>query len=823
MCRLAVAFALSLWSAAASAMVWPNAIESVAADLASSDVGVRRAAAGDLHRLPRSAVRRLLPAALSDADPQVRVAAAEAAILVRFEPAAKVVKAWLSDTDARVRQIAAQLLGFFPLETETLTNLGRALTDPQAEVRLAAAQALGASRSLLATLPLLGHLDDSNPQVQVAVVRALERLQDPRSIMPLVGKIQDPRSAVRRAVATTLGALGDARVVPGLVLALRDSDSKVRAAAVQALGKTGSKDAIDALSGVLSDDADPAVQVATLFALAEHNSARTARLVIEALDSPRAATVAAAKQALLRFGPPAFSELEACLRSPPSKSRADGCAQGLATGVYPRAFELISRAWAQRSVTPAVAFQAMADLADSRALPIALEAMGSEDPALRSDALRLADALLRPEVPDGRAVEPLVAALESVGEHPEERIALVALLGKTATFRAAQYIAPFAAAGVSPRLRATAIRALGQVRAASSGEVLMSALSDENPRIRKEAALAIRRAGVPALAPALLDRLEHAAEQDRLALALALSGSLSGVHSPPLLKRVLALVLHSTGAIQDALLEALAQAEASHARAALNEVAQNAADVLRAKIAEVLAGVAGGSSELRGFLKDADGRVRANAAWSLGGVGDVDALPLLIAALREPDVAVVANAAASVARIGARAKVLVTPELCRLLEHPRSYVRANALAGLRVVNDRCKSKTELWLLRHDPSAVVRQRAASLVIAVPRTGVPDDASALGLCLKEETHGSVATACAGPRSTLSRPGASSSQTGTVIVFVSPAVGGAPVPLSPYALQFADDLLRLGVSDRRGAVYAAGAPAGKVRLRVPEALTP
>jgi cellulose synthase operon protein C len=60
-----------------------------------------------------------------------------------------------------------------------------------------------------------------------------------------------------------------------------------------------------------------------------------------------------------------------------------------------------------------------------------------------------------------------------------------------------------------------------------------------------------------------------------------------------------------------------------------------------------------------------------------------------------------------------------------------------------------------------------------------------------------------------------------TSDVAVYVVPDGQRAPLGRAPFALVRADGLLRLGLADRRGEIFEAGAPRGAIRLGVPAAL--
>ena len=63
----------------------------------------------------------------------------------------------------------------------------------------------------------------------------------------------------------------------------------------------------------------------------------------------------------------------------------------------------------------------------------------------------------------------------------------------------------------------------------------------------------------------------------------------------------------------------------------------------------------------------------------------------------------------------------------------------------------------------------------------------------------------------------PGPIPEETEPVLVYVIPVAESEPIPGAPFALVRDDGLVRLGTSDRRGAVFESAAPRGQVRLGV------
>lgn len=812
---LLLALALS-WAQPASAFTWPNAAEGIEKQLAKPDVGSRRRAAQRLGELTPSAQKRLVQKALADPDADVRLAAADLVLEQRLRGTGELVVAWLNDPERRIRLAGAEILRLDPV-ARAVQPLGRVLGDPDSAVRSAAAGALGATASKDAVLPLLGHLDDSVPQVRSAIVRALSRLGDPRAVVPLIGKIQDSRPAVRRSVARALGELGDARASSALVLALRDGDEGVRIAAVEALGVLRDPQATLAITAIADSEASPAVRAAVVGSLGRIGTKEALDALLALLEKEQSQeTLELLRKALARAGAPARERLERCLSGQPAARVADNCALGLAETGRMESARSITGALRRGVLRAPAALASLERLGDPKSLPTVLEHLADSDPVVRRAAVDAAVALLDPTKPDGRAVDPVAQALDKARSSKAERAALARLLGRTGSPRAVKPLLPLADAADNVELRIAAVDALGMLPPSGQDRVLIAALDADEAPVRLAAAVALRRSASGAAARTLLDRLERAAEQDRAALAVALGGALARAKDPALLTRAWKLMLASRGGQRDALLEALGRLPSKDATRLLSAYAKESGEVAdRAKVAEALGSRPDALEALRALASDVDGSVRANAIWGLGSVGQRPELGSVARAIDDKDVAVAGNAAASLGRLGRRLGVRVDKELCARLTDPRSYVRANALGGLRVAGARCAGAEETVLLVEDRSEVVRRAAALLVATTPSKDAARDQRLLETCAAEDTDSSVAAQCA---TDVAKP---SKRTEPVMVYVVPVGESAPVPRAPFALLRADGLMRLGLADRRGEVFEHDAPAGEVSLAVPAPL--
>jgi len=788
-------------SGAARASIWPTGSRRMEQKLADPDVLVRRSAARSLVELPRSSARRFALAALADPDADVRIAAVHVAVTVGAGELGPRLASFLTDPDSRVRLAAAEALIERP-SAVALAALARASSDTDAKVRATVARALGAAGGTEVVLPLLGRLDDPNPDVRRDVVNALGHVGDRRAVVPLLPKVEDSASNVRRAAAHALGLLGDARAVSALVLVLRDPDQAVRVAALDAVGRLGDASAVSSVTDALKSG-EPEVRAAAATALARlATPAALVALVAELgrADADREPIV----RALAVAGTAALPALRACVETKSAPLSVPGCAGALGAigdaGDTPRVAEALARG----TLPPATALPVLAKLGGSGALPPVLEALASPDEAVRRAALEALVLLLNPKHPDGRAVDPLLAAFHARRGRPEERTLIVRLLGRTGAVRVAPDLVRIATETTVPAMVVAALNALGDLGPGPWESGVLAKLDDDAGEVRTAAALALRRAASERTLGALLPRLERGAEQDRGALGLALPGAAARSRDPQAVSRLFALFERSPGDERDALIAAIA--ESPGAGATIQRLAREPARDDRAKLAEALAGRADATATLVTLARDREPVVRANAAWSLG-FGDGAGAAELERLLGDQDVRVAANAAVSLGRSAARAKRDVRALLCASVAGGRAQVRASALSGLMLAGARCETPSAAHVLGSDPVAGVRRAAARLLASGSLASTEKEA--LARCAAEDESNDVAAACAAGTAK------ASAERAPVLVFVVPTGGDEPAAGAPFALRFADGTERLGAADRRGAVEERLAPAGTLEL--------
>ena len=152
----------------------------------------------------------------------------------------------------------------------------------------------------------------------------------------------------------------------------------------------------------------------------------------------------------------------------------------------------------RRGVLPAAAaLHALVGAGTPGEVPVVLEFVADPSPVVRDEALAAAAALLDPRRPDGRAVEPLAAALRDPRPAPPQRARMAMLLGRTGAARAAPLLVELARAqDASLRLAAIdALAVLGPSDDPAAEDALLRALAASDAVLRLHAALALAQAG----------------------------------------------------------------------------------------------------------------------------------------------------------------------------------------------------------------------------------------------------------------------------------------------------------------------------------------
>lgn len=821
--------------APARALVWPDVPERIEKALKAADATTRRAAARDLATLGKERAEPLVLRTFEDPDLDVRLAAAQAAITLRLPSATEAVLPWLGDREAKARLAACEIAKVSP-NPRAIPQLARALGDADPLVRAAAADALGAHGSADAVAPLLGKLDDPSPPVRVQVARALARLGDPRAVVPLVGKVQDSVPEVRQAVVRSLGLLADPRAIQALVIALRDVNQDVRIEALSSLGLLRGDGAVDAIASLLGER-NTTVRQAAFAALGKLGTKSAVAALLGHLGTGDDAVLGLdrtpVRDALVMAGSQAEPLLVPLLERAPSAAAGTSAAVVLGQLKATSAERAIVTALRRGTLPLPAALRALAGCGTSASVAVVLEFVADENPLARTEAIRTASLLLDPERPDGRAVEPLGAALREGRLTPPERVAIVELLGRTGAPRAAAALVPLAT-NKDPLLRIAALDALGalgpsatreKLPAAGKGveDVLLESLDDRAREVRLHAAMALARTGGERPRDALLGKLEGSDESDRFAVFHALAGLAERASTPAMVERLQKALGLAAGPERDAIVEVLSRSPLPEATAAVvARVARTEPVEDRRTAVAALAKRAATDTKARdavvAALGDPDPSVRAEAAWALGTAGYAPAIELLLPLTASADADVATNATASIARIAAKTgrRDRVAPSLCPRLADTRSHVRENALAGLNEVDAVCTDPSIVRkILADDPSDDARAEAATVL---GRSSAADDRATLDRCATQDRAGAVAARCRDALSPKKAPDPSADRERPVTVYVASDGSQATRPVAAYALRYARGYVRTGITDRRGAIGDPAARGPHLELRRP-----
>lgn len=434
-----------------------------------------------------------------------------------------------------------------------------------------------AALASLPPITLLGLLDDAEARVRRRAALAIGRVGLSDGIAPLSVRLaQDPEPDVRLMAAFALGLIGDPAASGALVAALTDPDPRVQGRAAEALGLLGDRGsapaigemvhahiAAGALDGIVADDVgypkapEPEAVRLGLYALAR----------LDAFDTLAGALLDAAGRPVSDWWPVAYAfqrvshpgaapVLETLLASPGQITRAFA-ARGLGRLRHAPAVPALLAAAADAGAPQAVrvqAIRALAEMEDRRAEATfaAIVAAAGTAPALRREAIsalgRVGGAgsldllldLLTDRSPAIRAaaVEALarvdadafLAALSGLGDDPHfsVRMARARALALLPAERAAPALEVLLE-DEDQRVVPAALRALAAVRAETAGRRLLEALHAVDPVVRQAAAEGLAEVRPPGAREALIAALHAAAGEGPYGPRAAMLAALAAI------------------------------------------------------------------------------------------------------------------------------------------------------------------------------------------------------------------------------------------------------------------------------------------------------
>jgi len=205
--------------------------------------------------------------ALSDPDPEIRMGAVRALGVIDDEAVLGFLVSALKDPEIRVRQVASEVLTQWS-SPAVAKRLAGVLSVPN--LREAAAELL-AKMGPSAVELLIDVLMQATAEVVPTVGQLLSNIAGIDRFVERLSSM-DPEQRLRAAEA--VGAIGGPAAVDALVATLPDPDERVRIRSVQLLGKLGDARALDALKRCLLGDPVPEVVAAAEDAIARLGGSR---------------------------------------------------------------------------------------------------------------------------------------------------------------------------------------------------------------------------------------------------------------------------------------------------------------------------------------------------------------------------------------------------------------------------------------------------------------------------------------------------------------------------------------------------------------------
>jgi HEAT repeat protein len=608
-------------------------------------------------------------------------------VTARLE-AERSLSAALRSPDPVVRDTAAQRLANAD-RIEAPDAMVEALRHDDWGVRRSAVAGLAphASRDMLASLLTALRAEHHDFNVLSSALQLLA-LSDVDVSGPLEELLQDPDPDLRLQAALALGQQEHPAAAGSLVKALGDRDANVRFHAIEALGRLRAPEAIDALADVaeggdfflsfpaidaLTRIGDPRVVPRLLPLLSQPDLSET---VAEALGELGGADVVRPLAALLNAGRSAGPIVRALARLHARyEERYDG-------GAYVTAeFQSAIDATGGQMLLDAVADAGIDDL---RALVLVLGWLqGSAvqaaltrllgEPMIRSEVI---EALVRQGAP---VVPQLIEQLESTVA--DTRLAAVVALGRLADRRATPALVGMLDRG--GELTVAAAAALAKLGDPAAFEPLLRLLADKDVSVRQAAIGALNSLGHPDMSRRILTLLDDGNPQVREA-AVRIAGYFGYGAS---VDAMLARCSDPVEGVRRAALELLPFLGDQRALPVLARALETDTPKARASAAQGLAHVSGANAVeiLVAAMRDVDPWVRYFSARSLASHRAVTSMPVLVeAAANDPAMHV---RIAALGAIGAVDGTTAVEALLPYTDAPEPELAAAALRGLGVASD----------------------------------------------------------------------------------------------------------------------------------------
>ena len=671
---------------------------------------------------------------LSSPDEEVRRLAVERASMLADEDVRDHLLERLGDESWRVRKAACERIAHLEEPGATASVLLRALADGENPGRRNAALEVLRRIGSAALPALIGASEDPDVDVRKQVVDALAGIDDPEAIARLEQLLTDPDANVRGAAADALGSCGSegsARVLREVQS--QDDEGLVRLSALRALSRLGAEVPLNELKAAL---ADSGLRPAAISLLAESDDPEAEERLVDSLHTARSAREAAMAALVRRMGrleSEAAAALEARIQSAVAEGpavledaldrlgaaplpkrlvfvqflcllkRRDVVAPLLCAGLDPALQTLVLEGLSGFGVEIEEAIAEVWDGLPLAARELALRLLGSCDGETGGDVLL--------QALEGSSLELRVEAAKALGRRREARFvpALVAAVARSAEefedaddeaieslsdalVQAARSDASAARQAVALLSelpsdsgechRITVARTLGELGGSPESGTLSLLLSDPSARVRRAAVHAIGRLADGASA----DGLRMAVTDEDPAVRIGAAGALVVARSPEALEALATLALDEEPLVRAAAVRAVAGVSPSHGEERILGILESALSdegtVALASL-EALSRIGGdAAADLAARWVDASDPDVASLAIACAGRHGGDAVLDRIVGAIEHDAWSVRAAAVQV--VSERGHARAVPALLRRLEVEQDdFVRSNLLEAVR--------------------------------------------------------------------------------------------------------------------------------------------
>lgn len=664
----------------------------LAARLASPDPAERSAAAGEVAEArPEAALDSFAPALGAD-DWKIRRAAART-----FAEAAdrELLQALVDALRHHHRSFntLSSALKVLSMSDLTMTSpLVELLQDPDADLRIQAALALGEQHDPAAIDPLMRALDDSDANVKFHVIEALGRLRASDAVDALAAIVESGDLYLAYAAIDALAVINDRRVAPQLAPLL--ATPELRDAVATALGMLGDDAAVVPLVETVNAHADTALAAAGALAAIERRDCRELGDSTHIAEAVRAHLIPDGERHLVDAVEHAPPEMLAPLTRVLGWLRSDTVA---ATLVH-----LLSRPQARD-----LAIEAL----EGRGEPVVellRPSLDSEDPAVV-----LAAVATLGRIGSSRATAALLPLLEERTDVAIAAAGALARIGDPAAFE------PLLAHAGHPHaaVRQAVVGALNALGHADMPERIATLIESADPFVRESAVRIAGYFGYDTTVSALLARAEDAEE----AIRAAAIEHLPFVEDPRVFMTAQRGLGDSSPRVRAAAVRALARLEDQGAHDALLWALRDADLWVRYYAARAL-GERGARVAVPALIASACGdaapHVRIAAFDALGLIGDTESVPTLLECADNQDDDVAAAALRALGMLGA------PDALARLQQSARAEpvkIRLSAVAGLAALGTEGAVAALAWIAGVETDAPVFESAIAGLAEIATSG------------------------------------------------------------------------------------------------------